>query len=214
MSKFEALNFTFVFMLRRLAFAYTICHLDSTITVQILIIDGMSTALLYFYVGSWPMVDSINNYTQIFNELIILVCTWSLFLFTDYVPDPKLRHKFGEVFIYILALNLIVNLMILAYSIAKKIQVLLKETFCKRQGKVKSILKKKQLFKTKKNRVGTAGARTVCFKSSSSESSSSGSSSSGSGSSGSGSSGSSSEGASDDASSSSGDESPLTAFDV
>jgi len=32
-SKLEALVFTFLFLVRRLAFAYTICHLDRTITI-------------------------------------------------------------------------------------------------------------------------------------------------------------------------------------
>ena len=49
---YESLSFTFVFLGRRLAFAYTICHLDSTLPIQILIVDGLSTSLLSFYVGS------------------------------------------------------------------------------------------------------------------------------------------------------------------
>ena len=37
------------------------------------------------------MVDRTNNLIQIFNEAVILLCIWSMYLFTDYVGDPNLR---------------------------------------------------------------------------------------------------------------------------
>ena len=95
-------------------------------------IDGLSTALLYYYVGSSPMVDFLNNFTQIFNELIILVSCWSLFLFTNYVPDPRLRHKFGKGFIYLLGFNVIVNLILMVYVLCKKAKLALKSKLCKK----------------------------------------------------------------------------------
>ena len=104
-------------MVRRLLFAYTICHMDRDITVQIMILDFLSTFLLGYYLCCKPMVDGVNNFIQPFNECIILLCQWYLFLFTDYVPDPKLRHEFGQGFIYLIGTNFGVNGIILLYTL-------------------------------------------------------------------------------------------------
>ena len=51
-------------------------------------IDAMSMMLLSYYISVKPMKDGINNFIQIFNEVAVLVFEVSLFLFTNYVPDP------------------------------------------------------------------------------------------------------------------------------
>ena len=63
------------------------------------------------------MIDSINNFIHIFNEAVILVSVWSLFLFSNYVPDPEKRHKYGWNFLYVLAFNFTVNLVVLTWII-------------------------------------------------------------------------------------------------
>ena len=56
------------------------------------------------------MVDGANNFIQVFNELVILLCTWYLFLWTDYVPNPEDRYNFGAQFLYIIGFNFVVNI--------------------------------------------------------------------------------------------------------
>ena len=115
--KLTAIVFTFVFLIRRLAFAYTICFVDKNITFQILVLDFLSTILLSYYICAKPMQDAINNFVHIFNEVIILVCAWSLFLFTDYVPDPLQRHSFGYYYLTFIAINFLVNLCVLILTL-------------------------------------------------------------------------------------------------
>ena len=86
--KLEALVFSFVFLVRRLAFAFVICQIFSTIVVQVMALDALSTAMLVYYLANRPMKDRTNNFIQIFNELVILVSIEMMFLFTDYVGDP------------------------------------------------------------------------------------------------------------------------------
>ena len=128
----EALAFTFVFLMRRLAFAYTICHIDRNITIQVFILDCMSTCVLCYYLSVRPMENAINNFVHIFNEIAILTCIWSLFLFTNYVPDPVLRHKFGWWYLYFLAFNFFVNFIVLIYSLITLIIRDLKR-YCKKR---------------------------------------------------------------------------------
>ena len=112
------------------------------------------------------MIDNLNNYAQLFNEIIILLCAWCLLLFTNYVPDPKTRHMFGQGYIYILGFNLAVNLVILAYSLGKKLRLALKAKFCKPKNALKSILKKSSTGKKKKktNQVDADKKKFVSFK--------------------------------------------------
>ena len=112
--------------MRRLAFAYTITYLNHTIVTQVLVIDLLSTSLLGYFVAGLPMADGLNNFVQVFNEVVILLCAWSLFLFTDYVTDPKQRHEFGQSYLYLVGFNFVVNffilIAILAFSISKGVK--------------------------------------------------------------------------------------------
>ena len=81
------------------------------------------------------MVDGLNNFIQFFNEVFILMCAWSLFLFTDYVPDPKLRHSYGENFLYIVALNFAGNMVFLFTTLIMGIRKGIKNWWTKRLAK-------------------------------------------------------------------------------
>ena len=59
--KFEGLIFSSVFLARRLLFAYTICHLTYTITLQVMVIDVLSTGYLCYIILSKPMTERLNN---------------------------------------------------------------------------------------------------------------------------------------------------------
>ena len=85
------------------------------------------------------MIDSLNNFIHIFNEAVILLSIWSLFLFSNYVPDPAKRHEFGWNFLYLLAFNFTVNLIVLIFMI---IDISAKK--CKRFYKLRQIRKLKK----------------------------------------------------------------------
>ena len=78
-----------------------------------MVIDTLSTFLLAYYISERPMKDAINNFIQIFNEVVVLLCTWLLFLFTNYVPDPVLRYDYGRKYTYLIGFNFGVNLLVL-----------------------------------------------------------------------------------------------------
>ena len=111
--KYEAHPFTLVFCLRRLLFAYAITSLDRTLVFQVFFIDGTSTFILCYYITCKPMKNTVNNAIHIFNELVILSCTWYLFLFTNYVPDPILRYDLAVYFLYVIGVNMGVNIFLL-----------------------------------------------------------------------------------------------------
>ena len=82
-----AFSFTLYFCVRRLAFAFVIGQVHWTIVYQTFVLDLVSTLMLCYFVSMQPMVDRINNAIQVFNEVVVLLCIQSMFLFTNYVPN-------------------------------------------------------------------------------------------------------------------------------
>ena len=71
--KKAAYSNTSLFLLRRLLFAFTIVMCEASIVLQVGMADLLSTALLGFYLSVMPMTDGLNNFIQIFNEVIVLI---------------------------------------------------------------------------------------------------------------------------------------------
>ena len=99
--------------MRRLLFALVIGNVMRTIVYQVLLVDYLSLMLLAYYLSILPMNDKINNFIQIFNEFVVLTAIQLLFLFTDYVQDPEMRYDLGYYYLYMVAGNVIINLIIL-----------------------------------------------------------------------------------------------------
>lgn len=79
------------------------------------------------------------NKLEIFNELCILGAAYHLFVFTQYVDDPKIQYNVGWSMIGITGLNIVVNMGIMGYASLKQ----LKQSFLKLKFKVKEFLKKR-----------------------------------------------------------------------
>jgi hypothetical protein len=60
-----------------------------------------------------PYDDGLLNFVEIFNEATLLICSYILLLFTDYIEDAQMRSDIGWVYGCIVAVNLIVNWLIL-----------------------------------------------------------------------------------------------------
>ena len=116
-----AFAFSVYFCLRRLAIAFVIGQVRRTIVFQIYLLDIASTLMLSYFIVILPMNGRINNMIQIFNELVVLICIQCLFLFTNYVPDPSLRYNMGNKVLYLVAYNVLVNLMVLILTLLQKI---------------------------------------------------------------------------------------------
>ena len=81
------------------------------------------------------MVDRLNNFIQILNELIVVQCTVWLFLFTRYVTDPVVQYQFGEIYIYIIAGNIAVNFIFLVLSLLLIIYRGIRRTYIRSKNK-------------------------------------------------------------------------------
>ena len=75
----KAVKNTCLFLGRRFLIAFIIAFCGSSIVLQVLLADILSTLLLAFYLMVRPMIDSLNNKIQLFNEAAVLVCVWLQF---------------------------------------------------------------------------------------------------------------------------------------
>lgn len=80
------LNFTVLFCARRLAFAFAIVFLDQILTNQIYVSVFTTLGMASWHIAYLPMMDILNNFVYIFNELVLLFLAYYIFLFSGYVP--------------------------------------------------------------------------------------------------------------------------------
>ena len=81
------------------------------------------------------MVDFWSNAIQIFNELVVLTCVWSMFIFSDYVPSAETRYELAFLFLYLIAADMILNVLYLIFTIVTKIYSACHNFFTKRKAK-------------------------------------------------------------------------------
>ena len=84
------------------------------------------------------MQDLMNNMIQIFNEVVILFCTWSLFLFTDYVPSPEQRYEYGQSYLYFIGFNFTVNILVLVWIVVSGLIRSCRQKYASRSQKKRS----------------------------------------------------------------------------
>ena len=73
---------------------------------------------------------------QVFNELVVLLCIQSMFLFTQFVPDVQSRYDMGGRVLYLVAVNIIINFLVLIAILVKKIYTSIRLWLIKRHNKI------------------------------------------------------------------------------
>ena len=130
----SALPNTFWFLQRRMVFSALIVFGTCSIVLQIFLADVLSTLLLAFFLRVKPMANWLNNAIQIFNELVVLVSVWLMFHFTEFVAQPETRYDLAFYFLYFVAVDIALNLIILVFTILRKIYVAVKRIVIRRKA--------------------------------------------------------------------------------
>jgi len=117
-----------VFLYRRLVFAFVLAFCKVNVVLQVQLSIYCSLGLLIYLVKWMPMDAKRHNFLAIFNECVLLVCSYMLLLYTEYVPSPELRYYFGDYLLYLLYVNFGLNLSVLAYDIYEIVRM-----HCKRK---------------------------------------------------------------------------------
>lgn len=66
------------------------------------------------------MDSGVFNILAIFNEFILFLMGYQMYLFTDYVSDLEKRYKMGSVFLGLVYFNIGVNFLVLGIDVSSK----------------------------------------------------------------------------------------------
>jgi hypothetical protein len=137
-----------VFLYRRLIFAVVLAFCQVSVVLQVQITIYCSLGLLIYLVKWMPMESKRQNFIAIFNECVLLVNSYLLLLYSEYVPTPELRYYFGDYLLYLLYINFGLNILLLALEIATIVNMHCKRRMHHRQ--LKADKKKKVLDEIRK----------------------------------------------------------------
>lgn len=118
-----ALMYNVVYMLRRLAFALTAVLLKSLPSIQVAFTCFQSLVVITYIAQVQPFELPLLNTMEIVNEFTILVATYHLFLFTDYVEDPNMQYILGWSMIGLTVLNILINMGVMVWTSFRQLKL-------------------------------------------------------------------------------------------
>ena len=124
--------FNSIFLFRRLIFAAILTHLSDYPIWQIFAFIPTTYVVLIFIGITRPFTMNALNYLELFNEMLILFVTVSLFCFTDFSASVEARYNYGWGVVGLLLLNILVQLIYIVYKSFMAIKQKLKQS-CKRK---------------------------------------------------------------------------------
>lgn len=75
------------------------------------------TSISMLYVGYYrPFALPSQNNLELLNEYLTLLCTYSLIMFSQLVPDPETRYLCGWQIIFLIVLTLSINLSLIIFQ--------------------------------------------------------------------------------------------------
>ena len=119
--KHSCLTYTMLFLYRRLLFAVVIAFCKVNVVLQVFLSSWSSIGLMAYLFLWQPMEADHYDFLATFNEAALCLAFYMMLLFTEFVPKPELRYAFGNLFLYLLYMNMGLNLILLGFEIFRMI---------------------------------------------------------------------------------------------
>ena len=119
--KHSCLTYTMLFLYRRLLFAVVIAFCKVNVVLQVFLSSWSSIGLLAYLFLWQPMEADHYDFLASFNEAALCLAFYMMLLFTEYVPKPELRYSFGNLFLFLLYINMGLNLILLGFEILRMV---------------------------------------------------------------------------------------------
>ena len=117
----NALLYNVIFMFRRLIIAITALFLQSTPAVQIHITVLLSLFMLCYLLLGRTFSDPFFKKLDIFNEVCILLSSYHLYLYSDYLDSITLQYSVGWSMIAVTLFNIASNVMVVVVCTAVEV---------------------------------------------------------------------------------------------
>jgi len=94
----------------------------------------VTTVLQMIYIQfTKPFEEPFLNHLETFNEVTVLVASYHLLCFTEYMNDPPYELKVGYSLIAITCFNILVNIIIVVMNVVQQFKLILKRLCSKRR---------------------------------------------------------------------------------
>ena len=104
---------------------------------------AFTESLIIMYQGMVRPYDlKMQNRLEMFNEVMIMLNCYFLFLFSEFLPDPEVRYQMGWVNIGMLSIMILVNTTIIIFNKCKSMYKFAKLNKIKRKNMKKAKLAK------------------------------------------------------------------------
>ena len=98
---------------------------------QLAIQISFSIFMIIYLPWHRPLESKFATFMEVMNEETILILTYLLMCFTDFVPDPEARSQVGRVYMLVSITNIGVHLICLAVGTLVKIRNYCRRKCCK-----------------------------------------------------------------------------------
>ena len=104
-----------------------------------------STGIVLSYI-TWhsPFKKKTINIQEIFNEIMVMACTYMLFCFTDWTDEIR-RYQVGDAMVYMLGVNVAFNFTVLLYAQFNYVKSEIRRR--RHESKVKKALQMQRLYR-------------------------------------------------------------------
>lgn len=138
-----------MFYLRRLLLVLTTVYFNKYIVVSFFVYFYCSIFLLQYYIRIRPFEDKWAHCLEILNESFVILATYFIFCFTEFILNIQIRYQIGNLFIDLIMWVIILNQLGIWYEVARAIKKHLRKRdyerkwskhFMMKEGMVKFIL--------------------------------------------------------------------------
>lgn len=110
--------------LRRAVFVFTAFLMLSWPSLQVIVINYLSLVSIIIFGTFKPLIGTLANRLEMFNELTIMVCNFLFMYFTNFINDKQIQLEIGTRLIEIILFNIFVNMLVFGIDIFKGIKLI------------------------------------------------------------------------------------------
>jgi len=119
---------------RRIAFIASVILLEDLLWAQLAIHINISVFMIIFLLTYWPFESFFAVRMAVMDECTILVLSYFLLCFTDFVPEAESRSEIGHVYIAVVLSNVLVHFIFLMHDSGSKSKLRCKRCFNKHKA--------------------------------------------------------------------------------
>ena len=119
---------------RRMAFIASVILLEDLLWAQLAIHINISVFMIIFLLTYWPFESFFAVRMAVMDECTILVLSYFLLCFTDFVPEAETRSEIGHFYVAVVLVNVLVHFIFLLLDIGSKSKLRCKRCFNKHKA--------------------------------------------------------------------------------